>query len=127
MKHRLHSKWLSYRDTPIYCIDFSGCGADRESVQMEIAAAEATIAKQPANSMLVTLDLSLTDFTPDVAAFLNRHALQARDPIRKMGILGIRPWQRRWYAWTRRVTWPNVAAFFPEYELAKAWIVSEEF
>jgi hypothetical protein len=126
-KQRLRSTWLSHKNTRIYCIDFSGYGSDRDGVLREIAAADKVLAATGANSLLVTLDLSLTPMMPEMAAFISQRARGADDPVRKMGILGISGIRRWWYQVTKKITWPGRARFFPNYEEAKNWIVAEGF
>ncbi len=126
-KKRLRSTWLSHKNCPLYCIDFSGYGADLAGVQREITACEQVLAGQAANSLLVTLDLSLTDFFPEITQFIAAHAARTDDPIRKMAVLGVPGWKRTWYRLTRRVTWPKTARFFEAYEPAKDWLAVESF
>ncbi len=127
MPYRMHSRWISYNLTPILGINLDGFEADRAGLQAEIDAVEAILSQQERNSLLVVLDLALTDFGPETVAFLRAHAGQEGDPIRKMAIVGIPGWRRAWYRLTRKVTWPLHARFFDEHEKAKPWLISEGF
>jgi hypothetical protein len=126
MPRRVCSKWLSYRGTMIYCIDFSGCGADRQSLKVELEAAEAVICHQGADSLLATVDVSQTEMGAELAAFIQNSTARAGKPFRKMAFLGVSPLQKLWYGWSRHISWPACARFFDEYEKAKAWLVEEK-
>ena len=124
MTRRVCSKWLSHKMTRIYCIDFSGCGSDQTALEVEFAAVQAIFAGQPPRSLLATLDLGQTDFSPEIVTFLNQ-AFNMNPPFRKLAVIGISQLQRTWYRLTRRVAWPANTAFFESYEPAKNWLVSE--
>ena len=126
MSRRVNSKWLTRKETPIYCIDFSSLEKDIEGLKAEMQVAEAVIENQPENSLLLAVDLRQTAMSPELAAFFNRHAAPAHNPIRKMAILGISGLRRLWYGWTQGITWPRNAAYFEDYEKAKDWMVSEQ-
>jgi hypothetical protein len=121
---RLHTKWVSFRNTPLFCIDLSGCEAGDERFVREIQMAEQIFTGRPAKSMLVALDLSLTRLTPEICAFIRAHAGPA-DPLRKLAVMGLSGFQRAWLRLTHRLAWPENTAFFKEYERAKEWLVSE--
>ena len=91
---------------------------------MELAAVKAIFAGQPPHSLLATLDLSQTDFSPEIVVFLNR-ASQADAPFRKLAVIGISKFRRAWHRLTKGVIWPVNTAFFELYEPAKNWLVSE--
>jgi hypothetical protein len=126
-KYRVKSRWVGYDGAPLYAVNLTGLGADREAITFEIEGAEAVLCKQEKGSLLVVLDLALTNMTPEVVRFLSAHAGQPSDPIRKLAIVGISRVQKAWYRVTRHVSWPNHARFFDEHEKAKAWLVMERF
>jgi hypothetical protein len=127
LKRRTGTKWVSYQETPLFCIDFSGYGSDLAGVMQEIEVAEREISRRAPGSLLVAVDLSLTEMMPVIAGFFNRHPGHGQDPIRKMGILGVSGFHRRWYRWVKHVSWPKNAMFFDEYEQIKRWLVAEGF
>jgi hypothetical protein len=127
MKRRVHSTWISRKEVRIYCIDFSGLGSDHAGLGIEIEASEDVICQQPVNSMLVTVDLHLSEMMPEIVAFLNKCASRQQNPIRKMVILGITGLQRFWYPLVKGVTWPQNAIFLDDFEQAKDWLIAERF
>ena len=124
---KMHSRWISYKLTPVLGINLDGFEADHAGLQSEIEAVEAILATQERNSLLVVVDMALTDMGPELIAFLNAHAGQASDPIRKMAIVGISGPKRIWYRLARKVAWPKHARFFDGHEPAKAWLIAEGF
>jgi hypothetical protein len=127
MTRRIKSKWLSHKNTRIYCVDFSGLGSDRPGLLAELEASSAALSPQPVNSMLVTVDVSQTDMMPEMVTFFCSHCDREKNPIRKMAIIGISGFQRIWYPILRKVSWPENARFFDGYDGAKDWVVSEGF
>ncbi len=127
MKRRLHSLWISFKMTPLFGINACGYGSDRESVRTEMEGAEAILREQPRGSVLVDLDIAQTELCPEIVAFLQAHAGQPDDPIRKLAIVGVSPTKRWWWQWRKKVVWPKHARFFEGHEPAKAWLVGEEF
>ena len=125
--YRIKSRWVGHDGAPLYAVNLTGFGSDRATITAEIEGAESVLCKQEKNSLLVVLDLALTDMTPEIAGFLSAHAGQPADPIRKMAIVGVSGTRKFWYRITRRVAWPRHARFFDEHEKAKAWLVSERF
>ncbi len=127
MAYRMQSRWVSYENTPLFGINLDGFGADRQRLQAEIEAVESILRQKEHNTVLTVVDLALTDIGPEVIAFLNAHAGQEGDPIRKMAIIGVSPVQQIWYRLAKKVTWPRHARFFDEHEKAKPWLTSEQF
>ncbi len=127
MSFRMHSRWISHKGSPVLGINLDGFEADRAGLQAEIDAVEAILSTQENNSLLVVVDLALTNIGPEVAAFLNAHAGQESDPIRKMAIVGISGVRKIWYQRVRKISWPKHARFFDGHEEAKAWLISDGF
>ncbi len=125
MPRRVNSKWISKRETSFYTIDFSSLGADRDGLLAEMKTAEAVIARQSENSLLVAVDAHHTEMMAELAEWFTSYATRPHSPVRKMAILGISPLRRAWYRWTRRVVWPKTARFFDDYEAAKDWLIGE--
>jgi hypothetical protein len=125
MPYRLRSRWVSHKENPLFGINLSGFEADRDGIRTEIDAVEAILSQQPWNSVLVVLDIALTQLTPELVAFINTHPGGNPDPIRKMAIVGISPLRRAWYHRFKKVTWPKTALFFAGHEPAKAWLIGE--
>ena len=123
----MQSRWISYENTPLFGINLDGFGADRQRLQEEIEAVEAILRQKERNTVLAVVDLALTDIGPEVIAFLNAHAGQEGDPIRKMAIVGISAMRQVWYRLVKKVSWPTHARFFDEHEKAKPWLTSEQF
>jgi hypothetical protein len=124
-QQRLRATWVTYREVPLWCCDFGGFGSDRTSLQAEIAASQAVIDQRPENSLLVAVDLSDVTLTPDIVIFFETNAGRARNPIRKLAILGLSDFQRWWYRRVKHVVWPKQSNFFHDWEQAKKWLVSE--
>ena len=127
MPYRMHSRWISYKLTPVLGINLDGFEADLTGLRAEIEAVEAILSTQERGSLLVVVDMALTDMGPELIAFLNAHAGQESDPIRKMAIVGISGPKRIWYRLTRKVSWPKRARFFDGHEAAKPWLITESF
>ena len=127
MPYRMHSVWISHKLTPVLGINLDGFEADRAGLRAEIEAVEAILSTQERGSLLVIVDMALTDMGPELIAFLNAHAGQAGDPIRKMAIVGISAPKRIWYRLSKKVSWPKHARFFDGHEPAKAWLITEGF
>jgi hypothetical protein len=127
MTRCIRSTWLTFKETRIYCIDFSGLGSDRAGLGREIEACEAQLSRTGEGALLVTVDLHQTVFSEDIAIFFNHSAAGPGRPFRKMAILGVSPWQRFWYTRTMHVTWPKCAHFFYGYDPAKEWLLNEGF
>ena len=127
MTYHMQSRWVSYENTPLFGINLDGFEADRRRLRAEIEAVEAILRQKERNTVLVVVDLALTDIGPEVMAFLNAHAGQEGDPIRKMAIIGISPARKIWYHLVKKVAWPKHARFFDEHEKAKPWLISENF
>ncbi len=127
MAYRMQSRWISYENTPLFGINLDGFGADRQRLVAEIEAVEAVLRQKERGTVLAVVDLALTDIGPEVTAFLQAHAGQEDDPIRKMAIIGISRPRQIWYRLTRKVAWPRHARFFDEHEKAKPWLTSENF
>ena len=123
----MHSRWISHKLTPVLGINLDGFEADRAGLRAEIAAVEAILSAQERGSLLVVVDMALTDMGPELIAFLNAHAGQESDPIRKMAIVGISGPKRIWYRFSKKVSWPKHARFFDGHEPAKAWLIAEGF
>ena len=124
-QRRLRATWVTYKEVPLWCCDFGGFGGDRAGLLAEIAASQVVIDQHPENSLLVAVDLSDTPFTPEIVAFFTANANPHRNPIRRLAILGIPDFQRRWYHHVKHVVWPKPSRFFSDWEQAKAWLVSE--
>ncbi len=127
MPYRMHSRWISYKGAPILGINLDGFEADRAGLRAEIEAVEAILRTQEPGSLLVVADLALTEMGPELIAFLEAHAGQEGDPIRKMAIVGIPGWRRMWYCINKKVSWPRHARFFDGHEAAKPWLIAEGF
>jgi hypothetical protein len=127
MPYRMQSRWVSYENTPLFGINLDGFGNDRQRLQAEIEAVEAILRQKERNTVLAVVDLALTGMSPEVIAFLQAHAGQQGDPIRKMAIIGISSLRRVWYRLVKKVAWPRQARFFDEHEKAKPWLLSEQF
>ena len=127
MKKTIRATWVSRKEKSIWCCDFSGFESDHAGLLAEIAAAEAVIYDQPANSLLVAVDLYQTRMEPEVAAFFQKCARPAPNPIRKMAILYVSSLKQIWLKAVKGATWPAQAKFFSDYERAKDWLVGEEF
>jgi hypothetical protein len=125
MQPRLRTKWVTYKEVPLWCCDFGGFGADQAELQAEIAASQAVIDQQPENSLLAAIDLSGARLTPEIVAFFNANAGRRRNRLRRMAILGVSDFQRWWYHHVKPVVWPRQSRFFNDWEQAKAWLVSE--
>ncbi len=125
MKHHIRATWVSRKEVPLWCCDFGGFGSDRAGLQAEIAASQAVIDQQAENSLLVAVDLSDATLTPEIADFFNTNARHARNPIRRLAILGLSDFQRLWYRYVKHVNWPKQSRFFQDWEQAKDWLVSE--
>jgi hypothetical protein len=124
LRNRIRSTWLSYKLTQIYCIDFSGYGADQAGLAREVNAVNKILGQQAINSMLVTLDMHQSKLTPEVVAFFHC-ACQPDSPIRKLAIMGVNSAQRAWYRLAHKIHWPKNAVFLNDYETAKAWVIRE--
>ncbi len=127
MAYRMQSRWISYENTPLFGINLDGFGADHQRLQAEIEAVEAILRQKESGTVLVVVDLALTDIGSEVIDFLRDHAGQVGDPIRKIAIIGISRPRQIWYRLTRKVAWPRHARFFDEHEKAKPWLTSEQF
>ena len=127
MKQRTRATWTSRNERDLWCRDFSGLDDDRPGLLAEIEASQAVIRRQPADSLLVAIVLRDARLPPELVAFLNACACPERNPIHKLAILGVSPWQRLWHQRARGVTWPTNARFFDDYELAKDWLVADRF
>jgi hypothetical protein len=127
MPRRIKSTWITRKETPIYCIDFSSLGSDRQSLLLEMHASEAVLCKQASDSLLVAVDLHHTDMMSEIIDFFRNCNNQDNNPVRKMAILGISGIQKVWYPWHLRFSWPKNAAFFDDYEKAKDWLIGECF
>jgi hypothetical protein len=126
MPRRVNSKWLTKRETSFYTIDFSGLGADRNGLLAEMKAAEAVLSKQADHSLLVAVDAHQTEMTDELVEWFSSFATRAHNPLRKMAILGISPFKRAWYRWTKGIIWPKSARFLNDYEDAKDWLIGEK-
>lgn len=126
MKSRVRSRWISKRETDFYCIDFSAFGNDRNALKVELDASEAVIASQAENSLLVTVDLHLTEMVPEIIEFMRYNSNRPGNPIRKMAILGVSPAKKIWYQLRHHVQWHRNSAFFSDFEAAKDWLISEK-
>ena len=127
MKRKIGSKWISFKMTQLYCIDFAGYGTDRQGVIAEIAAAEREICGYSPHSLLMACDLSQTEMMEEVIAFINQRAAAPDSPFRKVAFVGVSAFRRFWYRYRKGVKWPKNARFFAEYEQAKNWLVEERF
>lgn len=127
MAKKIHSKWLTQKETRIYCIDFSGLGSDHQGLKRELTASQAVIYQQKGSSLLVTVDISQTEMMPELVQFFRDSAGMVDAPIRKMAILGVSDFQKVWLRLVKKVTWPGNAVFFRDYESAKNWLVGEGF
>lgn len=123
----MRSKWLSRNERDYWVCEFSRFGADRQALADEIQAAQAVIRQQPANSLLVAVDLYDAPMTPELIAFLKASGEGNGNPIRKMAIIGVYGARKAWYEVARRVVWPRKAVFFRDWEKAKDWLVDETF
>ncbi len=120
---KIRTRWVSRRERDLWCVDFTGYGADHSGLCREIEAAEAVLRERPANSVLVAVDLNNTPITDDIAGFFARSAQHAS--IHKIAILGLSRRQRFWCTNVQRVPWPKAGKFFDDYETAKDWLVAE--
>jgi hypothetical protein len=123
---RVNSKWITRKETAIYCIDFSSLGADQEGLMLEITASDEVLKKQADYSLLAALDLHHTSLMAPIAQFINQISMP-HSPFRKIAFVGVSDLRRAWYSLARGVRWPKNAAFFDDYEQAKDWLVSEGF
>jgi hypothetical protein len=123
-KQRLHTTWLNFKNTRLYCVDLSGCDKGDLRYLKEIQQADAVICSQPADSLLMSLDLSHTRMAPEIETFIHSHR-GSTDPIRKLAVLGLSDWQRIGLSLTRRLVWPANTRFFTDYESAKEWLARE--
>jgi len=127
MPRRINSKWITRKETPIFCIDFSSLGSDRQGLLLEMNVSESVLCKQARESLLLAVDLHQTEMMPEFIGFFQKYSKRANNPIRKMAILGISDLKRIWYAWFKQISWPKNALFFDDYEKAKDWLVGEGF
>jgi hypothetical protein len=125
--HKTRATWVSRKERDLWCLDFGGLEHDRAGLLAEIEAAQAVIQGQPDNSLLVAAVLPEAGLAPELVEFLNCYSSAAHNPIHKLAILGVSGWRRFWYARTGAVAWPSNARFFDDYELAKDWLIEEEF
>jgi hypothetical protein len=127
MPRRVNSKWLTKKETSFYTIDFSGLGTDRQGLLDEMKTAQAVIARQGENSLLVAVDCHQTEMMEEMVEFFKTYAGQAKNPIRKLAVVGISSFQRSWYRWAKGITWPKNTHFFADYEDAKDWLIGEKY
>ncbi len=127
MPRRLNSRWVPYKGTNIWAANFCGLGSDRQGVIAEIQTTEKFLCQQLENSVLVGVDLSLTEMTSELVEFFRNHGNRTGNPIRKMAIMGVSPVQRIRYWLVDKIFWPKNSKFFDGWEPAKAWLVSERF
>lgn len=90
MKRRIRATWTSRNETHLWCLDFSDFGSDRTGLITEIEVSEAVIEQHAENSLLVAVALHHATMQPELAAFFNRWATRAKNPIHKMAILYVR-------------------------------------
>ncbi len=127
MNQRARATWVTYREVPLWCLDFSEFGSDRAGLIAEIAASEAVISRSPENSLLVAVALHRATVQPELASFFGRWATQPKNSIRKMAILYVSRIERIYDTWVKGVSWPRNSKFFDDYEAAKEWLISERF
>ncbi len=127
MNRRARATWVTYREVPLWCLDFSEFGSDRAGLTAEIAASEATISQGRENSLLVVVALHRATIQPELVAFFDRWATQPKSSIRKMAILYVSRVERVYDRWVKGVLWPRNSRFFDDYEAAKEWLISERF
>ena len=108
-------------------INLDGFESDCSGVRAEIEAVEAILCTQERGSLLVVLDIALTDMMPELIQFIAAHSGGPGDPIRKLAIVGVSGPKRMWYRLTQKISWPKNARFFDEHEKAKPWLISENF
>lgn len=122
---KYRATWVSRQESRIWCCDFSGFGDDRAALAAEIEVSAATIRAQLENTLLVAVYLHKPTLTPELHGFLEMLAQPEKNPIHKLAIIGVSGFERFWLKTWQGVIWPKKAAFFLDYEQAKAWLVGE--
>ena len=56
-QRRTRAAWVSRKESPFFCLDFSGFKSDPAGLTAEIRASEAVIATQAPHSLLLDIDL----------------------------------------------------------------------
>ncbi len=126
---RLRSVLISHKLTPLYGMNLCGYGADAAAIRAEIDAAEETLKAIHKNVHLISLDISDTTMTAEIAvmlsAFLLAHPGSPGDPLQKLAVIGVPSAKRLWWELKWKIKWPPTARFFTAQEEAKAWLIGE--
>lgn len=122
---RARAAWVSRKEIPFFCLDFSGFRSDPAGLTAEIRASEAVIAAQAPHSLLLAIDLHRAGFAPDLIAYLRILVNRSPNPVRRVAVIGLSGWRRRWLALVKHIEWPRNAAFFDDWETGKAWLIGE--
>jgi len=125
LRRRTRATWVSRKEIRFFCLDFSGFQSDPAGLSAEIEASDAVIQRQPAHSLLLAIDLNQARLVPDLVAYLQSLATRSPNPIRKVAVVGLSSWQRLWDRLVQHIDWPKEAAFFSDWEAAKAWLIGE--
>ena len=124
-RRRTRATWVSRKNIDLFCLDFSGFQTDPDGLAAEIAASEAVIGRQAPQSLLLAIDLHQTSLAPNLVAYLQALSRRSPNPLRRVAIIGLSRWRRLWYTAVKHIVWPPGAAFFAEWETAKAWLIGE--
>jgi hypothetical protein len=127
MKKHIRATWVSRKETSIFCCSFGGFKGDRQGLAEEVEASLDVICQYSPDSMLVAVDMYHPHFTPELLDFFRVYSNPQNNPIRRMAIIYVSPFQRFWYQRRKGVVWPRNARFFDDYEKAKDWLVGEIF
>jgi len=124
-QHRTRATWVSRQEISFFCLDFSGFKSDPAGLVAEIEACERVIRRQAPHSLLLAVDLHQADLTPHLVAYLQTLCCRSPNPVRRLAVIGLSTWRRLWCTFVAHITWPNNAAFFGDWEAAKAWLIGE--
>jgi hypothetical protein len=124
---KVRATWITYKERSIWCCDFAGYESDPQGLLTEIEVSDSVIKQQPENSLLVAVVLDKRGLTPEIAEFFRINTARTPNPIRKMAVLFLPGFRRRWYEWVQHGVWPAHTGFLDDYEKAKEWLIKESF
>lgn len=125
MTDKRRATWITRKNVPMWCLDFSGFAQDHAGLCREIAFSHTGLQHRPPHSVLVAVDLYQTKMTPEIAVFFRTYADSVTSPIRKLALIHVTTLRRLNYRYWHHVVWSPMARFFDDYERAKAWLVGD--
>jgi hypothetical protein len=117
----MKSRWIEHNGRRIFYQDFSSLFYNAQAVKDELAAVQAVVVKEPANSVLVLSNFKNTQVSAGLMSALNEASRNTRANVRRTAVVGVTGFKRSMGDMLTRLTGQSLKYFEQEQE-ALDWL-----